>query len=168
MSAKVRDWMGHAVRTVPESLSLAELDRRFLTDRVTGFPVVSQTGTLVGVVSRSDVVRTLSVERTWAETLSDYYTDWSGFDASEPTLSEIGEQTGRRLEERTVGDVMARDPTTVGPDEDLAEAARILVDRRFHRLPVVERGCLVGILTSLDLARYVADPAGAPREPAGS
>jgi CBS domain-containing protein len=156
MAAKVRDWMRRDVHTVQEDLSLADLDRRLLDDRVTGFPVVDRDGRLIGVVSRSDVVRQLSVERTWAETLSDYYTDWSGFDPSTPSLAEIGERTGRRLEERTVADVMAREPVTVAPDDDLASAAATLVEKHFHRVPVVDGGRLVGILSSLDVARYVA------------
>lgn len=156
MAPKVRDWMHTDVHTVHEDLSLAELDRRLLDDRVTGFPVVDREGRLIGVVSRSDVVRQLSVERTWAETLSNYYTDWSGFDPSEPSLAEIGERTGRRLEERTVADVMAREPVTVGPDDALASAAATLVEKHFHRVPVVEGGRLVGILSSLDVARFVA------------
>jgi len=157
MGAKVRDWMRKDVQTVREDVSLAELEQRFLSERVTGFPVVERDGSLIGVVSRSDVVRQLSVERTWAETISEYYTDWSGFDESDPSRGEIGERAGRRLEERTVADVMAREPVTVAPDEDIAAAARILVERRFHRVPVAEKGRLVGILTSLDLARFVAD-----------
>jgi len=156
MSAKVRDWMNRDVRTVGEGLSLLELDRRFLEDRVSGFPVVTGDGRLRGVVSRSDVVRQLSVEQTWAETLSGYYTDWSGLEEGEPSLAEVGERLGRRLEERSVADVMAREPVTVGPDEPLADAARVLVERRIHRLPVVEDGRLVGILTSFDVARFVA------------
>jgi len=157
MSEKVRDWMRRDVRTVGEDLPLVELDRRFLDDRVSGYPVVDDAGRLLGVVSRSDVVRQLSVEQTWAETLSGYYTDWSGLVESEPSLAEVGERLGRRLEERTVADVMAREPVTVGPDEPLAAAARALVERRIHRLPVVEKGRLVGILSSLDVAGYVAE-----------
>ncbi|MBW2444525.1 MAG: CBS domain-containing protein [Deltaproteobacteria bacterium] len=157
MSAKVRDWMHRDVRTVREDLPLAELDHRFLADRVTGFPVVAQDGALIGLVSRSDVIRQLSVEHTWAETLSDYYTDWSGFDSTVPSLTEIGERTGRRLEERTVADVMAREPITIDPDDALSKAAGILVEKRFHRLPVIEKGRIVGILSSLDIARHVAE-----------
>lgn len=156
MSAKVRDWMHRDVRTIGEDVSLVELDRRLLEDRVSGFPVVADDGRLLGVVSRSDVIRQLSVEQTWAETLSGYYTDWSGLVESEPSIAEVGERLGRRIEERSVADVMARDAVTIGPDEPIADAARILVEHRIHRLPVVERGKLVGILSSLDVAAYVA------------
>jgi len=156
MDARVRDWMHRDVRTVGEDLSLVDLDRRFLEDRVSGFPVVARDGRLLGVVSRSDVIRQLSVEQTWAETLSGYYTDWSGLVEIEPSLADVGERLGRRLEERTVADVMARDPVTVGPDDALADAAHILVERRIHRLPVVEGSRLVGILSSLDVVGFVA------------
>lgn len=161
MGSKVRDWMRRDVRTVPEELSLAELDRRFLSEQVTGFPVTTREGRLVGVVSRSDVVRQLSTERTWAEMLSDYHQDWTGSEPPpEPSLEEIGERTGRRLEGRTVGEVMARDPVTVGPDDDLSVAAAVLVSKRIHRVPVIEGGRLVGILSSLDIARSLVENGG--------
>ncbi|NNL67051.1 MAG: CBS domain-containing protein, partial [Myxococcales bacterium] len=126
MTAVVRDWMQVDVRTVPTHLPLAELDERFLRDQVTGFPVTSKDGKLIGIASRSDVVRQLSVQQTWAETVSDYYRDWTGFETKEPSLEEIGERMGRRLENLTVNDVMARAPITVAPDLELAEAARLM------------------------------------------
>jgi CBS domain-containing protein len=156
MSATVRDWMQSEVRTVPPDLSLAELEERFLQHRVTGFPVAVG-GRLLGIVSRSDVVRQLSVEQAWAETLSDYYHDWTGMAPEGPSLAEIGAEMGRRIEGMHVEDVMVKAPITVGPDEGIAAAARLLVERRIHRVPVVEGGRLVGILTSLDLARLVAE-----------
>jgi acetoin utilization protein AcuB len=59
-----------------------------------------------------------------------------------------------------VGRRMTRDPKTVSPDEPLSAAARILREHRFHHLPVVEGGKLVGILSDTDLrnASYAATP----------
>jgi len=156
VSATVRDWMQSEVRSVPPDLPLAELEARFLQHRVTGFPVVAGER-LVGIVSRSDVVRQLSVEQAWAETLSDYYRDWTGMAPEGPSLAEVGAEMGRRIEALRVEDVMVRAPITVAPDAHVAAAARVLVSHRIHRVPVVDAGRLVGILTSLDLVRLVAE-----------
>jgi acetoin utilization protein AcuB len=61
-----------------------------------------------------------------------------------------------------VGKRMTRDPKTVSPDDPLSKAAGILREHRFHHLPVVEGGRLVGILSDTDLRN--ASFAAAPRE----
>jgi acetoin utilization protein AcuB len=60
-----------------------------------------------------------------------------------------------------VGKRMTRDPKTVSPDDLLSYAAGILRESRFHHLPVVEDGELVGILSDTDLrnASFAAIPA---------
>jgi acetoin utilization protein AcuB len=60
-----------------------------------------------------------------------------------------------------VGKRMTRDPKTVSPDDLLSYAAGILRESRFHHLPVVEDGRLVGILSDTDLrnASFAAIPA---------
>jgi CBS domain-containing protein len=52
---------------------------------------------------------------------------------------------------------MAPSPTTVSADQPLREVAQMLVDQHIHRVPVVEGERLVGILTSLDVVRLVAE-----------
>jgi len=59
-----------------------------------------------------------------------------------------------------VGKRMTRNPRTVSPDDPLSFAARVLREHRFHHLPVVEGGKLVGILSDTDLrnASFAAMP----------
>ena len=52
-----------------------------------------------------------------------------------------------------VGDIMSRRCATVPPDADVREAARRMAAEQVRRLPVVEDGRLVGILSLGDLAR---------------
>jgi CBS domain-containing protein len=46
---------------------------------------------------------------------------------------------------------MTKDPVTIGPDADVREAARVIAQRRHNRLPVVEHGRLVGVVTRVDV-----------------
>ena len=57
----------------------------------------------------------------------------------------------RRAPRMLVGKRMTRNPKTVSPDDPLSLAAGILREHRFHHLPVVEGGRLVGILSDADL-----------------
>ncbi len=58
-------------------------------------------------------------------------------------------------EEEQISLLMERDVLTIGPDEDIEEAARILVENNIHRLPVIEGNKLVGIVTPTDLLKEV-------------
>jgi CBS domain-containing protein len=156
-----RDVMRTQVRTVDPGTSLADLERAFLDARVSGFPVV-ENGRLVGIVSRSDVVRQLSVERSQAETISDYYREMTGFSDPTESLGEIADRVGQRLGRLRVADLMIRSLITVTPDQPLAEVARVLLEHGIHRVPVTEGDRLVGIVTSLDLVRLFAEEKAKP------
>jgi len=54
-------------------------------------------------------------------------------------------------------DVMRTNPVTVSTKSTIADAAKILGVGEFHSLPVVDGDLLVGIVTSSDLIRYLAD-----------
>ncbi len=51
-----------------------------------------------------------------------------------------------------VGDVASRDPVMATPDQDLDEALELMARHRVRRLPVVEDGMLVGVLSQADIA----------------
>jgi CBS domain-containing protein len=146
----VRDVMNKAVIKISPDTALPEIQREFLRSRIGALPVVGENGRLEGLVSRSDVVRKYSVERSLAELSS------SGFDAelgageTPVSLDAIGEEVGRRLSRLHARDLMVHDVETTSPDETLAQAARRMLKRRIHRLPVVEDGRLIGILSAFD------------------
>lgn len=52
-----------------------------------------------------------------------------------------------------VGKIMSRYPTAVTPDEDVRQAARLMSSQQVRRLPVVEGGKVVGVVTLGDLAK---------------
>lgn len=157
MTWTARDIMHEKVRTISPDRTLPELEEAFLRERVSGFPVVDR-GRLVGIVSRSDLVRQLCVERSVAELISDYYREALAF-AEDPveSLASIAERVGQRIEHLRVADVMIRRLITVPPDAPVAEVAQTLVEHRIHRVPVTDAGRLVGIVSSLDLARLIAE-----------
>lgn len=139
---KVRDVMTTQVVSVPPGMRLKELARVLSEARIGGAPVVSEDGEVIGVVSETDLVgkqvgRPLSRRTPF---------DWifgNGDDAWEL----------RHRAAVTVEDAMTAPPITVTADRPLREAAAIMVDRDVNRLPVVEHGRLVGMVTRADLVR---------------
>jgi CBS domain-containing protein len=59
-----------------------------------------------------------------------------------------------------IKDIMATDPVTTTPETLLADAARVMLERKIGCLPVIEDGRLVGILTESDFLRFVVGHAG--------
>ena len=78
MKLLVKEIMQRNIRTIAPGVPLPELEQTLLMDGVSGFPVVDK-GKLVGIVSRSDIVRQLYLEHYAAESTSDFYFDDSGF-----------------------------------------------------------------------------------------
>lgn len=63
----------------------------------------------------------------------------------------------RNIEEDQLSLIMKKECITIGPEEDIVVAAKIFTEKRIHRLPVVEVGKLVGIITPTDLLREVKE-----------
>jgi len=61
---------------------------------------------------------------------------------------------GKSPEEVKVRDVMTKDIITVNPSNTLEEAAEIMVNHKIKKLPVIDKGRLVGIVTATDLIAY--------------
>ena len=66
---------------------------------------------------------------------------------------------GKDSRTMTVADIMSTPLVTVGPECDINSAAKIMTDNNIKRLPVVEGERLVGIITSFDIAKVMAEEA---------
>jgi CBS domain-containing protein len=53
----------------------------------------------------------------------------------------------------TVVDIMTRDPITISPDKKLEDASKIMTEKQIKKLPVLENGRIVGIITASDIVR---------------
>ena len=118
--------------------------------RISGLPVVDDTDQLVGIISETDLM--------WQETgvtppAYIMFLD-SVIYLKNPTTydRDLHKALGQ-----TVGEVMSKNPITTKSDVLLMEAARIMSDRKVHRLPVLDTGGkVIGILTRGDIIRAMA------------
>ena len=155
MNLRAADIMQTAVVTVSPDMPLAQLEDFLLSRRIGGAPVVEK-GRLVGIVSRSDVVRSLSLGRSLAGLINEgagpLETPAAGDDAPAAGRSLID-----RLRGQTVRDAMVTDVVCVAPDAPVHDVARVLVERHLHRVVVTREAKLLGIITSLDLVRLLVE-----------
>lgn len=148
--------MRQHVQTVPASMPLPDLERAFVEVGVSGFAVV-EGDQVVGVVSRTDIVRQLDLERQTAQRTSDFYRDGTGF--HEPPLETSAQRAGRigeRMEQLTVRDVMHHQLFAVSPEQPLRAIAETMVDNDIHRVLVTREGKLQGVISTTDFVRLYA------------
>ena len=148
----VRDVMNPDVMTVADDMTTEDL-LKYLNEReISGAPVVDGQGHLVGVVSMTDIARSLAEPSDFASSRPACDRDT----ADAVTLEDLGQ---RYVEERAVivRDVMTPVVHHVAASAPVAEAARIMIEHCIHRLVVTHNKEPVGMITSMDLLRVVAD-----------
>lgn len=74
--------------------------------------------------------------------------------ATERDIIEDIVLTGRNPDEIKVQDIMTKDLITINPSNTLEEAADVMVNHKIKKLPVIDGGRLVGIVTATDLIAY--------------
>ena len=135
----VRDVMTEKVFTVTRDMPLKVVATRMLDYGVSGLPVVADED-VVGVVSETDI---LFKERIAPERKG--VVDWLVHYAEDPPLA--------KLDARTAGDAMTTPAVTIQSGRSVEDAATLMLDLGIDRLPVVDSGSLVGIVTRADLVR---------------
>jgi len=139
---KVSDVMTRPVRTVTPETSLKDVAAILAEHRISGLPVVDATGELLGVVGKADIL-----VKEGGEVPSGLRRLIHPRESSE---------LATKIEARTVRDAMSAPAITVEPIYSAAEAARIMIEHGINRLPVVEQGRVIGIVTRFDLVRAFA------------
>ncbi len=133
--------------TVTPATALVDAVHLMVTQRIASLPVVNDFGELVGMVSEGDLLR--RVELGTAASNSRWLT-WLG-------------SRGRAAREyvrshaRRVGEVMIASVVAVAPDTELSEVVSLMETRHIKRVPVLENGRLVGIITRWGLMRVLED-----------
>ena len=147
---KAADVMTPRVITIDPDSSVADAARRMLENRISGMPVVDASGRLVGMISEGDLLHRAEMgterrRRSWW--LMFFTTPSAGAD-------EYVKSYGRK-----VGDVMSRSVVSVGPDTSLDEIVRVLEKNRIKRVPVVQDGKVLGIVSRANLLHVLASAA---------
>ena len=138
---KARDVMTAPAITVTPDTPVSEVANLLIERRISAVPVVDRSGSVVGLLSEGDLLRRAETKTErqrprWLELLLDNSIQAAEFAKTHGTLA---------------GDVMTRDVISVAPETDLAEIATLLERRRIKRVPVMDNGKLVGIVSRANL-----------------
>ncbi len=138
----VRAVMTEKVIAVRQDTEIKEAARLLSENRISGMPVIDENERVIGVVSEADILASAGIKRE--SKIGDILRHLTG-------ETVISSRRGTR-----VGEIMSSPAITVGPDEDIRDAGRILEEKRIKRLPVVDReGKLIGIISRADIIRAI-------------
>ena len=155
MSLLARDVMQSHVVSVTPDTTLAEVADLLINRRISGVPVVEDDA-VVGVISRSDFARVVSLERALAGLVGRGRGHRGVRTGEVPPPIPLPPELAAQMEGRTVRDAMAPTPVVVSPETPVAEVADLLVKRHLHRVLVADAAGLRGVISALDLLRLVA------------
>ncbi|MDN5310196.1 MAG: hypothetical protein PWP14_1590 [Methanolobus sp.] len=148
---KVRDVMNPDVVVCSPEDTIGDVARLLKQNNISGLPVVDD-DKVVGIVSEGDLLKLLEVP--------DHSGLWlpSPFEVFEVPIRELinWEETKRMLDDvgsKPVEEIMNKRVYTVSPEDSIEKASTIITKHKINRLPVIEGGLLVGIVTRGDIIR---------------
>ena len=147
---KVRDIMTVRPIVCQADDTVSEAANLLRKHKISGMPVLDGEE-LAGIISESDLLRLLAVEKDagglWLpspfEVFEVPFRDLLKWERMQSSMEDISK--------KKVSEVMSKNIHEVGPDDTVEEASAIMTRHRINRLPVVEEGRLVGIVTRGDI-----------------
>lgn len=139
---RVREVMSTGVLTAHRTDTVRSVVVKMLSRHCGAIPVVERDGTLVGLVAVRDVMLPMYPN----------YGDYIHDNVHSRDFIEMEEGYAAILD-RKVEEIMSRNPLSVSPDEPILQAASYMGLKHFRRIPVVEKGMLVGMVSIGDINR---------------
>jgi CBS domain-containing protein len=146
MPLTVADVMDTDVPTVTPEDTVEAVLRVLHENELPGVPVVNSGGRCVGIITEADLIMTGEDSDLH---LPHYFELFGGL-----VFLESMDHFEERLRKATAAlarDLMTEDPVTIEPTATVHEAARAISTSKHNRLPVVEHGRLVGVVTRVDV-----------------
>lgn len=143
---KVSDVMTTAVATVEADATIETIAALMVDRRISGVPVVNGERQVLGMISEGDLIRrqelgTEARAKGWLSLLT----------SPEKQARDFIRSHGLRAQ-----DVMSSPVHSTRPDAPIADLARQMERQRIKRLPVIDGGKLVGLVSRADLLRLLA------------
>jgi len=150
---KVKELMSEDVLLLLEDNTVAEAIRLFGKRNIGGAPVIDGSGNLVGMLTDADIFKNLRLKYKQYNISFPTGVGMPSVDfKSTVSYTEI-KKAYKDLAQTKVKDIMATKVVVAKPEDEVEVIVPLLVDNRINRLPVVEKGKVVGIISRGDIIR---------------
>lgn len=162
MPLTAKEIMETKLITVDPETPLTEVSDLLFRHGITGAPVVksdksSSPGAVLGVISRSDLVRFPLYQDAVEGILSEYFRELEAAEGETDAAPDLPGPIQEVFAEHTAREAMAPVPVVVEPNTPVREVARAMASHHIHRALVVDNDTLVGLISALDIVELVAE-----------
>lgn len=147
---KVRDVMTTQVVTLRGTDTVKQATVKLAIDSVSGAPVVDDDHKLVGMFSETDILE-LVLRYQAKLNLENHSLYILTVPMDEDIQDEDLRRASKEISETLVQDLMTRTVLTTTPDANIIDVVRGMIDKDVNRIPVLEKGVLVGIISREDI-----------------
>ncbi|MDK1378522.1 MULTISPECIES: CBS domain-containing protein [unclassified Sinorhizobium] len=134
------------VATISTASSVRHAIETMVTKGLSGLPVIDDDGAVAGMLTEGDLLRRVELGKG------------RGTGAAESALVDLDRYI--RSNSWRIADLMSTEVFTVGRDAPIGAVAELMFNHKIKRVPVVENGALVGIISRVDLLRAIVDVPG--------
>jgi CBS domain-containing protein len=132
--------------TVSPEMEISQAAEILLEKKINGVPVIDSSGKLVGILCQSDLIA-----QQKKLPIPSVFTFLDGI-ISFSSMKQL-EKEAKKITATTVADAMTKNPVTVQPGTSIETVAELMIDQKFHTLPVLDGKNLVGIVGKEDVLR---------------
>ena len=145
-----KDIMTTDVITITEDMPVKQIAELFVKNNISGAPVVDDTGTLIGIVTESDLVYQ---EKPLT---APYFINI--LDAFFQINRKEYQEDFKKITATTAGTLMVKKPFTATADTDISEIAKLIIQHRINRVPIIdEENKVIGMVSRHDIVKSMID-----------
>ncbi len=143
---QAQDIMTRNVVSAAADTTIEQVTALMMENHISAVPILDNDGSIIGLVSEGDLMRRVEgsgkTNKSWWLSL---------FSGSDNTAQDFIAMRGRHA-----GDIMTRNVEVVSPETPVADIARLLEKKRIKRVPVIDDGKMVGIVSRANLLQALA------------
>ena len=148
---KVRDLMTTQLVTLQPTDTVKKAAIKFAVDNISGAPVVDNRNHLLGILSENDILNTI-LKHQIALDAANHDSVMLTYAMDSPTeTDDILKKVSEEISNLEVSAIMTRTVLTTTPDTTIMEVLRAMIEMKVNRVPVVEKGVVIGIISRGDI-----------------
>lgn len=147
MNKKISEIMDRDVYTVHESATVGDVLRVLVDKKASGVPIINDEKRVVGFISDGDIMKFIAKQDPRIIDMTSFITVWYDTESFDKKLDDLMELNVMELATTKV--------ISVDSDFEIDEVAKVLGKKKIKKVPVLENGILVGIVSRTNIIRYI-------------